>query len=151
MTFFPVIGGPIAPYSNVPIAPQNFNPSQFVITAISFGLTTTVTMANSTNNVAPNYIIGQEVRITIPPAYGSRQLNGQSGFVVSLPAPNQVEIAINSTQADPFIPNPTFLPMQSQTPPQIVAIGDISSGQINSNGRVRQGTFIQGAFINISP
>lgn len=151
MAFFPVIGGPIAPYSNVAIEPQNYQPSQFVITAITPGQTTIVTMANGTNNVPPNYIVGQEVRITIPPKFGSRQLNGQTGFVISLPAPNQVEVAINSTEVDPFIATPIFLPNQSQTPPQIVAIGDISSGQINSNGRVSQGTFIPGAFINISP
>lgn len=151
MSFFPRIKGPIAPYSNVPIEPQNYQPSQFVITAITTGQTTIITMANSTNNVAPNYIIGQEVRITIPPAYGSRQLNGQSGFVLSIPTTNSVEIGINSVGTDLFIANPTFVGLQSQTPPQIVAIGDISNGQINSNARVSTGTFIPGAFQNVSP
>jgi len=151
MTYYPVIQGPIAPYSNVPIEPQNFQPSQFVITAITTGQTTIVTMANSTNNVPPNYVVGQLVRITIPPKYGSRQLNGQSGFILSLPSTSQVEVGINSIGTDAFIANPTFLPMQSQTPPQIVAVGDISFGQINSNATMSQGTFIPGSFINVSP
>ena len=151
MTFFPVIGGPIAPYSNVPIAPQNFQPSQFDITAITYGTTTTVTMSNSTNNVPPNYVVGQEIRLTIPPAYGARQLNGKSGFVVSLPSSTQVEVAINSIGTDTFIASPTFIPSQSQTMPQIVAIGNIANGQINSNARVNLGTFIPGSFQNISP
>lgn len=151
MTYYPIIGGPIAPYSNLPIAPQYFMPSQFDITAITFGVTTTVTMANSTNNVAPNYVIGQEVRLTIPPKFGSRQLNGQSGFVISLPSATQVEVAINSIGTDPFIPSPSFLPQESASQPQILAIGNIANGQINASGRVGLGTFIPGSFQNISP
>lgn len=114
-------------------------------------MTTTVTMSNGTNNVVPNYVIGQLIRIVIPPKYGSRKLNGQSGIVVSLPSANQVEVAINSIGTDPFIPSPTFLPNQSQTPPQILAIGDIAGGQLNSSGRINLGLTIPGAFENISP
>jgi len=145
MAYYPVIGGPIAPYSNVPIQPQYYQPSQFAITAITLGRTTTVTMANGTNNVAPNYIIGQDVRLIIPPSFGSRQLNGKSGYVLSLPSASQVEIAINSVGADSFILS------SDPTPAQILAIGDISSGTTNASGRVNQGTFIPGAFINVSP
>lgn len=151
MTYYPVISGPIAPYSNVPITPQFYQPSQFPILAITYGVTTTVTMDNSTNNVAPNYVIGQEIRFVIPVKYGARQLNGKSGFVISLPSSTQVEVAINSIGTDPFISSPTFLPMESQTQPQILAIGNIASGQINSSGRVSLGTFIPGSFQNISP
>jgi hypothetical protein len=145
MAYYPVIGGPIAPYSNVPIEPQFYQPSQFVITAISLGATTAITMANGTNNVAPNYVIGQEVRLIIPPSFGSRQLNGQSGYVLSIPSANQVELAINSIGVDSFILS------SDPTQAQILAIGDISSGPINSSGRVNQGTFIPGSFINVSP
>ncbi len=151
MAYYPVISGPIAPYSNVPIEPQFYKPSQFVITAITYGVTTTVTMSNGTNNVSPNYVVGQLVRIVIPEKYGARQLNGQSGLVISLPSSTQVEININSIGTDPFIPNPTFLPNQSQTQPQILAIGDQASGQINSSGRINLGLTIPGAFENISP
>jgi|SRR5271166_2005899 len=150
MSFFPRIVGPIAPYSNLPISPQNFAPSQFTITGITYGATTILTLANSTNGVAPNYIVGQLVRLTIPGKYGAQQLNEQTGYVLSLPTTNSVEVGIKSVGTDPFITTPTFLPYQSQTTPQIMAIGDISSGQINSSGRVSQGTFIPGAFVNTS-
>lgn len=151
MTYFPIIVGPIAPYSNVPIAPQNFQPSQFVITAISYGATTTFTLANSTNSVSPNYVVGQLIRITIPPAYGARQLNGQQGYVLSTPTTKSVVVGIKSVGTDPFITSPTFLPMQSKTPPQIVAVGDINSGQNMNAGILNLNTYIPGSFINVSP
>lgn len=222
MTFFPRISGPIAPYSNLPIEPQNFQPSQFNITGITLGSTTTVTMANGTNNVAPNYVVGQQVKLLIPVLYGAFQLNNQFGFVLSVPSASSVEIGINSVGANAFISNPltaaitgatnanpcvltsansfltgntvtitgisgmtelnglmfritratatsltlnvdsTFFGVYSggglatlftnqNSLPQIIAIGDQSSGQINSSGRVNQGTFIPGSFQNISP
>jgi len=151
MAYYPVISGPIAPYSNLPITPQYYQPSQFEITAITYGATTTVSMANGTNNVSPNYVIGQEVRLVIPPKYGARKLNGKRGLVISLPSATQVEIALDSIGTDPFIASPTFLPNQSQTPAQILAIGDISTGQLNVSGRINLGLTIPGAFENISP
>lgn len=151
MAYYPVIGGPIAPYSNLPIEPQFYQPSQFVITGIALGGTTIVTMANGTNNVAPNYVIGQLVRLIIPPKYGSRQLNEKFGYVISLPTTSSVEIDINSVAVDPFIASPTFLPNQSRTPPQILAIGDVNTGVINANGPKFEGTYIPGSFIDISP
>lgn len=151
MAYYPVITGPVAPFSNVPITPQFYQPSQFEITDITYGVTTTVTMANGTNNVAPNYVIGQEIRLLIPSKFGARKLNGKRGLVISLPSSTQVEIAINSIGTDPFIASPTFLPNESQTPAQILAIGDISTGQLNANGRINLGLTIPGAFENISP
>ena len=151
MAFFPVIQGPIAPYSNLPIKPQFFQPSQFPITAITYGVTTTVTMGDSTNNVPPNYVVGQFVRFIIPVKYGARQLNEKVGYVISLPSSNQVEIEINSIGTDPFVASPTFSPGESQTPAQILAIGNLANGQINSTGRIDLGTYPPGSFINISP
>jgi hypothetical protein len=146
-----VITYPVPPYSNPPIEPQFYQPSQFPITAIQTGVTTIVTMGNSTNGVVPNYVIGQQVRITIPEKYGSRALNEKKGYVVSLPTSNSVEVTINSIGTDAFIASPTFLPFQQKTLPQIMAIGDINSGAINATGRINTGTFIPGSFIDISP
>ena len=151
MAYYPVIRGPVAPYSNVPIAPQNFAPSQFVITGITYGPLTTVTMANGTNGIAPNYKVGQLVRLLFPSKYGARQLNEQTGYVLIVPTANSVVIGIDSVGADPFIASPTFLPMQSQTPPQIVAVGDINTGPINASGPMYQTTSIPASFINVSP
>jgi len=138
--------GPRPPFSNPPIEPQNFQPSVFVISAISLGVNTTVT--TSVNN---NYVVGQQVRLLIPDKYGSRELNEQTGIVLSIPAPNQVILDINSNGASSFIASPTFLPFQTKTLPQIAAIGDVNSGIISSTGRSIPTTNIPGSFINISP
>jgi len=135
-----VISYPIPPYSNLPINAQYYEPSRFVISAISLGQTTIIT--TTINN---NYVIGQLVRLIIPPSFGTRQLNEQEGYVISIPAANQVELNIYSVGFDLFI-NST-----ATTQAQILAIGDINSGTQNSNGRSNTGTFIPGAFINISP
>ncbi len=136
-----VISYPISAYQNLPIEPQFYQPSQFFISAIALGPTTTVT--TTVNN---NFVIGQNVRLLIPASFGCYQLNGQQGLVISIPAPNQVRIAINSSQnVDPYKSS------SATTQAQIVAIGDINTGQINSNGRISQITYIPGSFINISP
>lgn len=133
--------GPIPPYNNPPIQPQFYKPSFFFISNIVIGLTTLVTTA-----VNDNYVIGQLVRLLIPPAYGCSQLNEQEGYVLSLPASNQVEVGINSYGGNPFISNPP----NQKNKPQIVPVGDINSGVISSTGRNVPTTAIPGSFINIS-
>lgn len=134
------ISGPIPPYNNLPIEPQFYQPSRFVISAITLGATTLVT-----TTVNQNYVIGQEVRLIIPPSFGSVQLNGKTGIVISIPASNQVEININSSKnVDPFVSS------NATTQAQILAIGDVNSGTTNL-GRNNNTTFIPGSFINISP
>jgi len=135
------MSGPIPPFSNPPINSQFYQPSRFVITAIGLGQTTLVT--TSTNM---NYVIGQNVRLIIPPSFGSFQLNEVSGYVINLPNPNQVELKIDSSiGVDPFVLSP------ATTVAQILAIGDINMGIISSSGIVIPTTNIPGAFINISP
>jgi hypothetical protein len=136
----PLIFGPIAPENNPPINPQYYLPSVFTISAITLGQTTTVTTA-----VNHNYVIGQAVRLLIPESYGSFQLNGMTGNVISIPVANQVSVTINSTQSNAFTIGSTT------TPAQIVAIGDVNTGPINAQGRINNGTFIPGSFIDISP
>jgi len=61
-------------------------------------------------------------------------------------ASNQVGIDIDSSiNVDPYVSA-----ISNQTA-QILAIGDISNGQINSNGLNLNLTYIPGSFINISP
>lgn len=152
-----VRNGPQAPENNPPIEPQWFQPSVFPITAIAFGTSTTVTTGKAFG-VSNNYVIGQLVRFHIPLTYGAQQLNGQFGYVTSIPGANQVVVAINTTKGyNAFVPSPSYGP----TPPQITAIGDINSGPINgtpipinsapTNQTIEQQTFINGSFINISP
>jgi ABC-type Fe3+-hydroxamate transport system substrate-binding protein len=136
-----VISYPIPPYSNVPIQAQYYAPNFFFISAISLGTTTTVTSTETLN-----FVIGQLVRLLIPPTFGCRQLNEQEGYVLSIPAANQVVISIDSSQnVDPFISS------AATTKPQIIPVGDVNTGVTNSSGPMNQGTFIPGSFINISP
>lgn len=144
MTIGPVISYPIPPYANVPIMAQFFEPSRFVISAISLGQTTTIT-----TTVNHNYVLGQEVRLLIPNAYGSYQLNETQSYVINIPAANQVILQLNSTLANLFIATP--IPAFNTAHPQILAIGDTNSGSLNASGRFSTGTFVPGAFINISP
>jgi hypothetical protein len=135
-----VITFPIPAYQNLPIEPQYYKPSQFVITAIALGTFTTITTA-----INHNYVVGQLVRILIPYRWGTIQLNEQSALVVAIPAANQVTLNISSLGMDPLV-NPG-----TTTQPQILAIGDVNSGQINTNGRILQQPLIPGSFENISP
>jgi hypothetical protein len=138
MGFFP---GPTPAYTNPLIEPQFYKPNVFIISAVTLGMTTVVT---ATANM--NYVIGQLVRLLIPFGAGCTELNEKTGYVLSSPATNAVEISIDSSQnVSPFI---TII---DQTLPQIVALGDINSGQTNTNGLNSNLTFIPGSFINISP
>lgn len=142
-----VISFPIPPYSNVPINAEFYQPSQFFISGISLGLTTTVT-----TTLDVNYVVGQQVRLIIPPTFGCRQLNESQGYVLSIPAPNQVILSIDSsTNVDPFKSS------SARTQPQILAIGDVNTGYTSTTGRsiptINGNTQINipGSFINISP
>lgn len=137
------IVGPIALYSNVPIAPQYFAPWRFVISAITLGETTAVTVVVPSITML-NYVIGQQVRLIIPPTFGCRQLNEQTAYVFAIATPNVVYLTLDSTGADPYIAS------SATTQAQILAIGDIVSGPINKS-RSAQSTLIPGSFINISP
>jgi hypothetical protein len=139
----PLIFGPIAPENNPPIEPQFYSPSLFNISAITLGHTTTITTV-----LDNNFVVGQLVRIIMPIYFGCRQLNEQTGIVISIPAANQVVLNIDSTLYDTFVANPT----SDTTQPQIIPIGDFNSGLINNNGRIQLNSVtIPGAFINISP
>lgn len=92
------VSGPTPPYSNPPIEPQFYKPSRFVIDDITLGQTTLV---QTTEDL--NYVVGQQVRLLIPERNGAIQLNGAQGYVLSVPAPNQVILSIDSSGYDPFI------------------------------------------------
>jgi len=135
-----VISPPIPPYQNLPIEPQWYKPRRYIITAIQEGPTTIVT-----TDYDNFYVIGQEVRLIIQTGNGCRQLNGRTGFVISLPSTNSVEIDINSLGMDPFVIS------TQKTQPQILAIGDVNTGHINPFGRCYTFPWIPGTFQNISP
>jgi hypothetical protein len=135
-----VIIFPVPLYQNLPIEPQFYKPNFFFISAISLGFITTVT-----TTVNHNYSIGQLVRLLIPNGFGSRQLNEMLGNVTSIPALNQVTLDINSSNSDAFMTNSNI-----KTQPQIVAVGDVNTGVLNTNGRTLEVLTIPGSFTNIS-
>lgn len=136
-----IFPGPIAAENNPPINPQYYQPSRFVISAVTIGATTTIT-----TSVDHNYVVGQNVRVLIPFPYGCTKISGQQGYVLSIPSATQVVVSINSIGSQPFVSSP----LNATTPPQIIAIGDINSGPINI-GRTGNQTYIDGSFIDISP
>lgn len=135
-----VISYPIPIYQNVPIHDEYYLPTRFVISNIDIGTVTIVTTA-----LPHNFVVGQEVRLLVPNGYGSTKLSGISGLVIEIPSTTQVTLDIFSIGVDPFIS--ASLSQQ----PQIIPIGDVNSGKINASGRIMQGTFIPGNFLNISP
>jgi len=143
----PILNGPQAPESNPPIEPQYFQPNQFVISNIQRGIVTTVTLDQTFYGAKNNFVVGQLVRFIIPETYGIRQLNEQLGYVIGIPSENQVNVNINTTiNYDNFVASPSYGP----TPPQLLPVGDVNTGRINTD-RSRNGTYIEGSFINISP
>ncbi len=137
-----VVSYPIPLYANVPIHAEYYQPSRFVISAITLGYTTIIT-----TSVAHNYVIGQQVRLIIPNNFGSYQLNEKQGYVLSIPSTTQVEISINSNaNVDAFILATNLINVA-----QILAIGDVNMGATNTNGLTNNITFISGSFIDISP
>lgn len=135
-----VLTYPIPAYQNVPIHAEFYQPRQFTIAAITFGMTTTIT-----TTTANDYVVGQLIRLLIPYGFGSRQLNEQLGYLITINSPTQFVLDINSIGVDPFIS--ASLATKAQTIP----VGDVNSGAINSQRRINQQTYIPGSFINISP
>jgi hypothetical protein len=96
-----VVSYPVPPYFNVPIEAQFYSPSRLSISNIARGITTTIT-----TSAVHEYVIGQEIRLIIPPIFGSYQLNETKGYVISIPTTTSVVATIDSTQSDAFIPTP---------------------------------------------
>ena len=138
-----VISYPAPLYQNVEIHAEYYIPQRYVIDDITLGTTTDVI-----TTVNHDYVIGQEIRFLIPANFGSYQLNNVKGYVISVPSPTQLVINVDSSRnVDPFLSLATV----TTASPQIIAIGDVNSGAINTQGRTQNGTFIPGSFIDVSP
>jgi len=140
MTYPPLISGPVPPYNNPPIMPQDYSPRTAFIEDITLGQTTNV---EATTDL--EFVVGQLVRLLIPPGFGCRQLNEVTGYVIDLVSSTTVTVAIDSSVGvDPFVSNPT-----ARNQPQIVPVGDVNLGVVNATGRRNTGTYIPGSFIHI--
>lgn len=136
------ISGPIAYLNNVPINPEFYSPRRNLIAAITFGLTTSITTAK--DNL---FVVGQNVRLIVPKAFGTAELNEVEALIIEKPSNDTVVVNIDSRFLNTFIPSPSG----QKTPSQIIPIGDFNSGFINNSGNLNAGTHIPGSFINISP
>lgn len=125
--------------NNPTVEPENFKPSNFVISTITQGRLTIVS-----TSVDNNFVLGQQVRFNIPQTYGIRQLNGQAPQVVAINSAMQFVVDVDSARYDPFIP---FPPHTGHTPPQVNAVGDFN---ISFEGFKNNAFTISGAFVNIS-
>jgi hypothetical protein len=137
-----VISYPIPAYQNVPIDADFYQPSRFEIEDITLGRTTIVETSED-----HNYVVGQLVRLIIPPSFGCIQLNEAQGYIIEIPSEIEVRLDIDSSVGvNQYIDsnNPVVVA-------QILAIGDINQGSINTNGRTDNQTFIPGSFRDISP
>jgi hypothetical protein len=114
-----------------------------VIARIFRGVTTLVE-----TTLATNFVVGQEIRLLIPPQFGSIELNGKTGFVLSFNSPTIMEVSIDSSRNVTQYNSSAVATIQN---PQVAAIGDVNTGVTNRTGLRDQGTFIPGSFINISP
>ena len=133
------ISPPIALYSNLPIHAEYYTPSRFEIANITRGTTTVIT-----TTLDHDYVIGQQVRNWVPIPYGCRQINGIPAYVLSIPSTTSIQISIDSSNFD------AFYALSLSQKPQIVAIGDTNTGQINLNNKQMM-PWIPGSFRNISP
>jgi hypothetical protein len=121
--------------------PDLYVPYGVNITAITTGATTTITTAAN-----HGFVVGQEVFFVIPQvsttAWGTTQLDTftyntanvvpQQAYVTSVPAANQIVVNVNSTGFTAFAFPTSAQAALGITFPQVLAIGDQNSGQINA-------------------
>jgi hypothetical protein len=115
-------------------------PRRFVISDITLGRQTIVDTTTD-----QDYVIGQQIKLLIPPGYGCTQLSGKTGFVIAILSSTSV-----LTDIDSSIDVNDFIAASETNDPVILAIGDTNTGVQNSSGRFNLGTYVPGAFINIS-
>jgi len=120
----------------------SYYPNKQVINAITLGLQTLVTTLKN-----HHFEVGNLLILYVPVEWGTRQLNTMTGYVLSIPAANQVLLEINSVGFDPFV-TPSLPPYQVVDVPEIMSVGDGNTGSINPGP---PDLIIPGAFFNTYP
>ena len=111
---------------------------------------TNVTQANPAIVTASNSFKALD-RVLITDVGGMTELNDNVFTVVSASS-SSFSINVNSTGFTAYSGSGTAAILNHPTTlPQILAVGDVNSGAINSNGRIQNQTYINGSFIDISP
>ena len=103
--------------------PYDFIPTADMITGISLGTTTTLTLA-TTNT----YAVGDYVRVNVPVSFGTSQLNGQLGQVTAVnnsATVNTITLNINSSGYTTFaFPTSASVPTSFA---QVVPVGSVAT------------------------
>lgn len=109
------------------------------ITAISSeGFETLVT-----TSIDHMFSIGNLVSFVIPPQYGMRKLNRLKGYITEIPEADQILVAVDTSNFDPFV-IPTVTPPAVIDPAQVQPVGDANTGYQSSTGTTLEG--FPGAF-----
>ena len=139
----PFNSGPQAPERNPPINPEYYSPNFATLQAVSsinqFQTQITTTEPNE-------FVVGQLVRFVLADNTGMAVLNEQTAYITALVDNENFIIAFNVVGANPF-----FASRNVRQISFVIPVGDVTSGQINSSGRINNLTYMPGSFINISP
>lgn len=117
------------PYNTGDFPTGIFYPYLCQIESISQGTVTTVTTA-----IDHAFVIGGEVTFVVPQAYGMRQISGLTGYILFIPAPDQIVVNIDSTYFNPFI-LPVVPPTWVLDPALVIPVGDQNTGTVSPGGQ----------------
>jgi hypothetical protein len=102
--------------------PTAFTPYLSYIVGITTGATTTVVTS------APHGLVaGQSVRLIVPAPWGTTQISGQQGIVLSVTNAITFVVAIDSSAASAFVFPTTAQAQAGVTWPQVIPFGDQAS------------------------
>lgn len=124
----------IGSYKKV-LYPDLYFPGDKYVSSITTGTTTTIKTTSQ-----HQYQVGQEVAFRIPNSWGTYQLNSLPntlipgspiyGYVVSVTDDLTFVVNINSTGYTAFNPNQSFSTYPGEKWPQVLAVGDVSTGGV---------------------
>jgi hypothetical protein len=97
-----------------------------------------------TTEIDHTFVVGSLVKFQVPPQYGMRELSDLKAYVISVPAPDQVLLNLNTTGFTPFS-IPIVDPLIVLDPAQIIPAGDANSGTLAPGG-VLESLTIPGAY-----
>lgn len=134
------MSNPLTPGNTGDYLVGRFYPYKCNISAISQGMTTTVT-----TDVDHMFSVGNQVGFRIPKQWGIPQLNGMTGYISSILSTTEVVVNVNTIGFDPFV-TPTPGPYVVIDYPEILPIGDSNTGYSSPGGVPPQTQFVPGAF-----
>lgn len=163
--FTALSASPAGAYVKKVLNPFLYSPGVAFVSALTLSSTTTVT------TTAPNnFVVGQQIAFRMPTSYGTSQLNSLPnnlipgspiyGYVTSITSTTQFVCSIDSSSFTAFNSNQKVASVPGLGFPQVLAVGDVSSGGVAYSGGALypspvvngastiNGPAISGAFVN---